>query len=143
MASPSASVQHQLSSEFLPQKGSIDRVHLARQCLGDEGLEQEVLRLFDTTIKTYFARLQWAEDAAGIRLALHTLKGASSGVGAWTIADLAHAAEQELGDADEIGAERLADLAMAIEEVVTFVAEILVDEIPQDFSATQAVIASV
>ena len=36
----------------------VDLVHLAKQCLGDENLELEILRLFDTTLVTYFDRLQ-------------------------------------------------------------------------------------
>jgi HPt (histidine-containing phosphotransfer) domain-containing protein len=128
MASPSASIQHQLSTGASPQGGPIDRLHLARQCLGDEGLEQEVLRLFDASTKTYMDRLQRAENAAETRMALHTLKGASRGVGAWTIAELALAAEEELGEAETVGAERFADLAMAVEEVSGFIAGLLVDD---------------
>ena len=130
MASHSASVQHQPSKDVLPRVGPIDRVHLARQCLGDEGLEQEVLRLFDTTMKTYLARLQRDAGPNEIRLTLHSTKGAAMGVGAWTIADLALAAEQELGESVVVGAERLADIGMAIEEVSRFIADILTDEAP-------------
>ncbi len=36
----------------------IDLVHLAKQCLGDENLELEILRLFDTTLVTYMGRLR-------------------------------------------------------------------------------------
>ena len=74
----------------------IDLVHLARQCLGDAGLEQEILRLFDTTVKTYFERLQLSTTFDDLAMNLHSLKGAASGVGAWAIADLAAAAETEI-----------------------------------------------
>jgi hypothetical protein len=36
----------------------IDMVHLAKQTLGDKGLELEVLRMFDETAHIYFGRLE-------------------------------------------------------------------------------------
>ncbi|WP_127753493.1 MULTISPECIES: Hpt domain-containing protein [unclassified Devosia] len=129
MANPSASLPQQFSPSEANKGGPIDRLHLARQCLGDEGLEQEVLRLFHDTIKSYMARLQRAEDGAETRIALHTLKGAARGVGAWTVADQAQAAEEELADAAVVGPERFADLAMAVEEVSVFIAGMLTDDL--------------
>lgn len=106
----------------------IDLVHLAKQCLGDEHLEYEVLRLFDTTVKTYFARLARAEDTSEIKLNLHSIKGAASGVGAWTIADLAKTAEAELQAGEPISAETVADLGHAIAEAGQFIAIMLSNE---------------
>ena len=106
----------------------IDLVHLAKQCLGDEHLEYEILRLFDTTIKTYFARLSSAEAFEDMRLNLHSIKGAASGVGAWTIADLAKAAEAELHAGGSVSPEALADLGHAIEEAGAFIAVMLSNE---------------
>lgn len=106
----------------------IDLVHLAKQCLGDEGLEHEVLRLFDTTISTYFSRLVLATSDADLALNLHSIKGASAGVGAWTIADLAKAAETELQAGRPITPERIADLGIAVEEVRNFIARVLSDD---------------
>lgn len=105
----------------------IDLVHLAKQCLGDENLEYEILRLFDTTISTYFARLELASDADAVALNLHSIKGAASGVGAWTIAELAKAAEADLQAGHGLSPERIADLGVAVEEVRACVARILVD----------------
>ncbi len=105
----------------------IDLVHLARQCLGDENLEYEILRLFDTTISTYFGRLERAEDDAGRALNLHSIKGAASGVGAWTIVELAKAAETELQAGGPIAPERIADLGLAVEEVRVSIARMLAD----------------
>jgi HPt (histidine-containing phosphotransfer) domain-containing protein len=106
----------------------IDLVHLAKQCLGDEHLEYEILRLFDTTINTYFARLLAAEAEADIRLNLHSIKGAASGVGAWTIADLAKSAETELHAGRPISPETIADLGHAVEEAGAFIAVLLSNE---------------
>ncbi|WP_375451950.1 Hpt domain-containing protein [uncultured Devosia sp.] len=106
----------------------IDLVHLARQCLGDAGLEHEILRMFDTTAKVYFGRLERASTHEELALTLHSLKGAAGGVGAWAIADLARAAETELKAGRPIQPERIADIGMAVEEVGTFVARMLSKE---------------
>ena len=103
----------------------IDLVHLAKQCLGDEHLEYEVLRLFDTTIKTYFARLSAAGTDDEVRLNLHSLKGAASGVGAWTIAEAAKAAEIELREAGAVTPETIADIGVAVEEASGFIVGML------------------
>lgn len=103
----------------------IDLVHLAKQCLGDENLELEVLRLFDTTIKTYFGRLELAASYDDLAINLHSIKGASAGVGAWTIADLAKACEIEMHAGRPLTPERIADLGIAVEEVRGFIADML------------------
>jgi len=106
----------------------IDLVHLAKQCLGDEHLEYEVLRLFDATVKTYFGRLEQAASYDDLAINLHSLKGAASGVGAWTIADLAKAAEVEMQAGRPLNAERIADLGVAVEEVSVFIGRMLSNE---------------
>ncbi len=106
----------------------IDLVHLARQCLGDAGLEQEILRLFDTTAKTYFGRLRLSTTFDELALNLHSLKGAASGVGAWAIADLARAAETSIKSGQPLSPEQIDDIGMAVEEVSAFVTEMLSKE---------------
>lgn len=106
----------------------IDLVHLAKQCLGDEHLEYEVLRLFDTTLATYFSRLQTADSADAIALNLHSIKGASSGVGAWAVADLAKSLETDIKAGNSLNSEHLHDLAMAIEETSAFIQDMLSKE---------------
>jgi len=103
----------------------IDLVHLAKQCLGDEGLEQEVLRLFDTTVKTYMGRLQLAASFDELSITLHSLKGASSGVGAFGISELVKLAEVDIKAGRPINPERIADIGMAVEEVRGFIGEML------------------
>lgn len=115
----------------LPHKRAtrpIDLVHLAKQCLGDEGLEQEVLRLFDATVDAYFGRMVLATSDAELATNLHSLKGAAGGVGAWTIADLAKAAEEELRAGRPVTPERIADIGVAVEEVRSFIARMVSDE---------------
>jgi HPt (histidine-containing phosphotransfer) domain-containing protein len=99
----------------------IDRLHLARQTLGDPGLELEVLRLFDTTIQAYFARLENSTTRDELLLHLHTIRGAAGGVGATDIALLARRVEADLRDGLPVDPERIEDLHMAIVECSAFI----------------------
>jgi HPt (histidine-containing phosphotransfer) domain-containing protein len=103
----------------------IDLVHLAKQCLGDAALEHEILRLFDTTIQTYLTRLLAAKTPDQLVFALHTIKGAAGGVGAFTIAELARAMEADARAGVSINPEQIDDLKMAVEEASAFVADVL------------------
>ena len=105
----------------------IDLVHLARQTLGDKGLECEVLRMFETQVNLYFERLRAASDPHEITLGLHTLKGAARGVGAVTLAEQAAAAEAEYAETGALEEETLADLGMAVAEVSGYIGTILED----------------
>ena len=105
----------------------IDLVHLAKQCLGDENLELEVLRLFDTTIATYYGRLRAASSHDDLALNLHAVKGAAAGVGAWTVADMARALEDELRAGRPLAPERIDDLGLAVEDVRGVIARMLAD----------------
>jgi HPt (histidine-containing phosphotransfer) domain-containing protein len=102
-------------------------VHLSKQTLGDHGLECEVLRLFDQMARVYFGRLEASKTEADILRHLHTLKGAASGVGAWGIADLAKATEEEVRGG-LVNPERIDDLDMAVQEVSAFIGDILANE---------------
>jgi len=128
MAQRSAAVEKLDQGVRVRAARPIDLVHLAKQCLGDEHLEYEILRLFDTTVKTYFGRLELAASYDDLAINLHSIKGGASGVGAWTIADLAKAAEVEMQAGRPLAPERIADLGMAIEEVRGFIAEMLSNE---------------
>ena len=128
MAQRSAAVEKLDQGVRVRAARPIDLVHLAKQCMGDEHLEYEILRLFDTTVKTYFGRLELADSYDDLAINLHSIKGAASGVGAWTIADLAKAAEVEMQAGRPLAPERIADLGMAIEEVRGFIAEMLSNE---------------
>jgi HPt (histidine-containing phosphotransfer) domain-containing protein len=105
----------------------IDMMHLAKQTLGDRGLELEVLRMFDQTVKVYFERLERATTVDELLRHLHTLKGAAAGVGARAIADLAAAAEAEIREGRPVNPERIDDLEMAIVECSAFIEAALAD----------------
>ena len=105
----------------------VDLVHLAKQCLGDENLELEILRLFDTTLSTYFGRLKLASSFDDLAINLHAIKGAAAGVGAWGVADMAKALEAQLRHGEPITSERIADMGMVVEDVRGFIARLLAD----------------
>ena len=103
----------------------IDMVHLAKQTLGDRGLEGEVLRMFDEMSRTYFARIERSTSVDELLRHLHTLKGAAAGIGARAIADLSATAELEFKAGMPVNPERIDDLEMAVQECSAFIGELL------------------
>ncbi len=104
----------------------IDLVHLAKQSLGDPGLEEEILRLFDQMVQVYLQRVQsQAADGDDVLADLHALKGASMGVGAAGIVATAEAAEAEAREDGSLSAETLLDLGLSVEELRQFIGELL------------------
>lgn len=123
-----AFVEHAIPEGAKRPTRPVDLVHLAKQCLGDENLELEILRLFDTTLSTYFGRLKLAASFDDLAINLHSIKGAAAGVGAWGVSDLAMALEKDLRAGRPLKAERIDDLGMAVEEVREFIARMLANE---------------
>lgn len=105
----------------------IDLVHLARQTLGDPGLEHEVLRMFERQIVSCLDRIRTAADDLDLRMGLHTLKAASRGVGAVRLADMAQAAERQLEEEGNLDAETVSDLELAVTEVGVYIGDLLED----------------
>jgi hypothetical protein len=110
----------------------IDLVHLAKQTLGDHGLECEVLRLFDIMAQRYYARLELSTTVDELCVHLHSLRGAANGVGAWGIADLAKLTEDELRGGKPVNPERIDDLHIAVQEVSEFIGTLLANEPDED-----------
>ena len=106
----------------------VDRAHLARQTLGDKGLELEVLRMFDETALTYFARIEESTSVDELLRHLHTLKGAAAGIGATAIRDLAATAERELRAGLPVNPERIDDIEMAVVECSAWIEGLLARE---------------
>jgi HPt (histidine-containing phosphotransfer) domain-containing protein len=78
------------------QAAAVDLDHLARYTGGDAALNAEILRLFDSQASELVQKLQTileARDARSWKVAIHTLKGAARGIGAFTLGDAAAAAE--------------------------------------------------
>ena len=67
-------------------------------------------------------------DPEKIDRALHTIKGAAAGIGAFGLAQLARTAEEDVRSGSGLSPERVADLGMAVQEVSGFVAQMLPDE---------------
>jgi HPt (histidine-containing phosphotransfer) domain-containing protein len=75
---------------------AVDLNHLDRYTGGDVSLNAEILRLFDSQANELVQQLQniiEARDAKSWRVAIHTLKGAARGIGAFSLGDAAAAAE--------------------------------------------------
>jgi len=107
----------------------IDRLHLAKQALGDPGLEIEILRAFGEVVERHFDRLKRAGSTSEMLQQLQTLKTASVGVGAWSLAEHAHIIEGEIRAGEPLTRERLEDLDFCIEEVRGFIAgQVAMDE---------------
>lgn len=96
----------------------VDMAHLARQTMGDRGLEQEVLALFVQQALSVRDRIVDADVRERLFLA-HGLKGSARGVGAFAIADCATAIERQPEDP-----RTLKRLGALIEEVRDFIAAI-------------------
>ena len=106
----------------------LDMQHLARQTLGDAGLQDEVLRLFDELQRTYFDRLESSTTRNDLMVNLHALKGAAAGVGAFALSELARAAEDELRTGAPVNPERVDDIGMAVEETSAYIATLIDDD---------------
>lgn len=92
--------------------------HLARQTMGDRGVEREVLALFVQQLTSMLDVVAGADREERLRLA-HTLKGSARGVGAFAIAACAEQIEAEpTADAP------IAHLAACVDQVRDFVAAI-------------------
>lgn len=105
----------------------IDLVYLARQTMGDRALESEVLRMFERQVNLYFQRVRTTTDHHELVMGLHTLKGASLGVGAMALAELVRGAERELEAEGSLDPETLDDLAMAVSEVSGYILTLIED----------------
>ncbi len=103
-------------------------LHLSRQTMGDPGLQGEVLRMFADGLRTYLGRLEASSTRNDAMMNLHALKGSAAGVGAFSLAQLARTAEDELRSGAPLNRERVADIAMAVEEVDAFIAPLIADE---------------
>jgi HPt (histidine-containing phosphotransfer) domain-containing protein len=92
-AAPSAAVENTVAPPLAPGEPPIDLAHLARMTHGEQGLEREVLDLFDRQADMLLARM--AREAPRVVGAFaHTLAGSARGIGAWKVAEAAAAVEE-------------------------------------------------
>ena len=71
----------------------VDLVHLSTLTMGDRDLEQQVLSIFLSQSEIYVKSWKQAQNQDTRMRAAHSLKGASRGIGAWELAELAQEAE--------------------------------------------------
>ncbi len=107
------------------ERGPLDLIHLARQTFGDEGLECEVLRMFDTVAASCHERLKESVTPIERLAQLSSLRLAATGVGAFALAEAVKAAEAEVLECGEASGESLARLAAALDEVSGFVSNLI------------------
>jgi HPt (histidine-containing phosphotransfer) domain-containing protein len=81
---------------------AVDLNHLDRYTGGDRAINEEILRLFDTQCQEMLVKLDHLAAESGHaeewRRVTHTLKGAAAGVGAFSLAEAAEAAEKACDD---------------------------------------------
>lgn len=75
----------------------IDLEHLEKYVFGDRALLDEILSIFIEQASALIRRMNIEAEDADWREAAHTLKGASRGVGAFRLGDLAAEAESMIG----------------------------------------------
>lgn len=110
-----------------PRQRPIDLVHLARQTLGDWGLECEILRIYEGVQRTYFLRLLESSSDGERRANLSSLKGAAMGIGAFALVAQAEIAWLELEAREALDDETIADLSFAVEEVSAYISTLLAE----------------
>lgn len=132
--SPQPKSAAQGASPAARRAGPIDVLHLARQSLGDPGLEVEILIRYGQIVRAHADKLEHTRDLDELREHLHVIRAASVGVGAWSLAQHAHVMETELNAGEPVQKETIADLLMAVEEVCAYVAARTPAE-PEDASA--------
>ena len=109
----------------MSEHAAVDIEHLSRYTGGDESLNAEVLHLFDVQTSELVDRLNNildARDAKSWKEITHTLKGAARGVGAFSLADAAAAAEpidpiRDRGNAS-IAIQTLKSSAVAVQDFI-------------------------
>jgi HPt (histidine-containing phosphotransfer) domain-containing protein len=102
----------------------IDLVHLARQTLGDRGLEREVLDLFVVQCRSVIARLEAITEEPARRDLAHTIKGSARSVGAWRVAEAAEACESALNGMEVSWSSAMDKLVCSVREACLSIAEI-------------------
>lgn len=99
----------------------IDRVHLAKQSLGDQGIEQEILRVFDRMIRASLERVVTSTTPEGLRSELHAMRLAASGVGAWPVAHQAGEAEDAIASGKPVDPRWIEDIETGVGELLDYV----------------------
>lgn len=99
----------------------IDLEHLDKYVFGDRALLDEILSIFIDQASVLVERMNVEAEDNDWREAAHKLKGASRGVGAFRLGDLAAEAEQMTGTRGrDARAAHVPDLVDAVRQAVDF-----------------------
>lgn len=77
----------------------IDFDHLEKYVAGDRELRAEILDIFSVQVRQLLEQLDVFQTDEAWKNAAHTMKGASRGVGAWSLGSLCEEAEDLVGEA--------------------------------------------
>lgn len=94
----------------------LDLVHLSCQTFGDAALEMDVLRLFVGQAESTSSALQCTSNGVERARLYHLIKGSARGVGAFELAELAQAGEDN-AQCNETLAQALAGIARVMARV--------------------------
>ena len=83
----------------MSEQSHIDLEHLDKYVAGDLALRDEILTIFADQIELLLENFNIDQSDEDWRNTAHALKGASRGVGAWALGDLAEEAETITEDA--------------------------------------------
>lgn len=105
------------------QHDPVDMAHLALYTLGDRSLEAEVGALFRQQAPSLRREIVAGLDRQRCKRALHTLKGAAAGLGAFGLAELCQRGEMLLMDGADFARVRRAmdDVLAELDDVLDFI----------------------
>lgn len=109
----------------------VDLALLRRFTLGDVALEKEILSLFLDHAPQTLANLENAATHQDWRVAAHTLKGSSSAVGAYRVANLAADAERLEPSQDAEKQQSIAAVRIALEAARDYIAQLHANPAPR------------
>lgn len=97
-------------------------LHLDQYICGDSALLDEILTIFIEQAEGWARKFDASMSDAAWHDAAHALKGASRGVGAWALGDLAEAAERLTGSSEDMVAARLGSIDAIRSETIRTIA---------------------
>ena len=123
-ASPAVTGSRQESPALGDPDSPIDFVHLARQCQGDPGLEEELLGLFTPLARSLAGQMSDPQVRLELKAMIaHKLRGSALAIGAGRVAGAAAAIEEMARSAggdipDEAQTRAIAALQAAVAEAI-------------------------
>ena len=97
-----ASGQDNNKNKQAPMSDAVDLKHLDQYVCGDTALLDEILSIFIDQADGWMAKLSANMSDDDWHHSCHALKGASRGVGAWAVGDIAERGEALTGDAADV-----------------------------------------